>query len=70
MAKLKTGATFSVAAKAPLCAANSFTESMLWNQGILSEKRTVSWLVIGHLGGKTKEEFEQNIAFFYFLSTY
>ena len=52
VAKLKTGATFSVAAKAPLCAASSFTESMLWNQGILSEKSTVSWLVIGHLRGK------------------
>ena len=34
--------TFSVAAKAPLCAANSFTESMLWNQGILSAKSTDS----------------------------
>ena len=41
--------TVKVAAKAPLCAASSFNESGLWNQGILSEKITLSWLVIGHL---------------------
>ena len=41
--------TVKVAAKAPLCAASSFNESGLWNQGTLSEKITLSWLVIGHL---------------------